>query len=177
MQVFWSYGYNGTSLPDLIEGTGLSRGSLYKAFGDKKGLFLAALDIYITRARERISSMLQGPGPAKEAIHQSLLRYAQMSSGAAGQRGCPLVATATEMVSHDAEIAERVGAMFAWLQDAFARAIERGQAEGGIAADLDSETLARLLLCLTQGMRAVGKTGLAKKDVIEVVDAAMRILE
>jgi TetR/AcrR family transcriptional regulator, transcriptional repressor for nem operon len=177
MQVFWSYGYNGTSLPDLIEGTGLSRGSLYKAFGDKRGLFLAALDIYIARARERVSATLQGTGSAKEAIHQALLRYAQIASGATGQRGCPLVATATEMVSHDAEIAERVRSMFDWLQDAFARAIERGQAEGEIAADQDSQTLARLLLCLTQGMRAVGKTGPAKKDMVAVVDAAMRILE
>lgn len=177
MQVFWSNGYNGTSLPDLIEGTGLSRGSLYKAFGDKKGLFLAALDQYIARARERVASTLQGPGPAKDAIRQALLRYAQIASGAVGQRGCLLVATATEMVSQDAEMAERVRAMFVWLQDAFARAIERGQAEGDIAADQDSQVLARLLLCLTQGMRAVGKAGAAKKDMVAVVEAAMRILE
>jgi TetR/AcrR family transcriptional repressor of nem operon len=177
MQVFWSHGYNGTSLPDLIEGTGLSRGSLYKAFGDKKGLFLAALDLYIARARERVSSTLQAPGPAKAAIHQALLRYAQIASASAGQRGCLLVATATEMVPHDVEIAERVRGMFAWLQAAFASAIERAQAQNEIAQNLDSQTLARLLLCLTQGMRAVGKTGAAKKDMIAVIDAAMRILE
>lgn len=177
MQVFWSHGYNGTSLPDLIDGTGLSRGSLYKAFGDKKGLFLAALDLYIMRARERASLTLQAPGSAKAAIRQALLRYAQIASASTGQRGCLLVATATEMVPHDAEIAERVHAMFTWLQDAFAGAVERAQAQGEITADQDSQTLARLLLCLTQGMRAVGKTGAAKKDMIEVVEAAMRILE
>ncbi|RFU45224.1 TetR/AcrR family transcriptional regulator [Paraburkholderia sp. DHOC27] len=177
MQVFWSHGYNGTSLPDLIEGTGLSRGSLYKAFGDKKGLFLAGLDLYIARACERVSSNLQTPGPVKAAIHEALLRYAQLASGPTGRRGCPLVAAATEMVPHDAEISERIGNMFAWLQNAFAAAIERGQAQGEIAADQDSQTLARLLLCLTQGMRAVGKTGVAKKDMIAVIDTAMRILD
>jgi TetR/AcrR family transcriptional repressor of nem operon len=177
MQVFWSHGYNGTSLPDLIKGTGLSRGSLYKAFGDKKGLFLAALDRYTSRASERQSAILQGCGPAKTAIRQALLHYAQLSSASAGQRGCLVVATATEMVPHDAEIAERIRAMFDRMQNALARAIERGQDEGEIASAQDSQTLARLLLCLTQGMRAVGKTGATKKDMIAVVDAAMRMLD
>jgi TetR/AcrR family transcriptional repressor of nem operon len=177
MQVFWSHGYNGTSLPDLIEGTGLSRGSLYKAFGDKKGLFLAALDRYTSLACERQAAILQGSVPARAAIREALLHYAQLSSGSVGQRGCLVVATATEMVPHDAEIAERIRVMFERMQASLARAIQRGQAQGEVAAAEDSQTLARLLLCLTQGMRAVGKTGATKKEMIAVVDVAMRILD
>ena len=46
MQVFWEHGYEGASLPDLLAGMGLTRGSLYKAFKDKKSLFLLVLDRY-----------------------------------------------------------------------------------------------------------------------------------
>ena len=46
MGVFWSKGYEGTSLADLLEATGLSKSSLYATFGDKRDLFLAAFDCY-----------------------------------------------------------------------------------------------------------------------------------
>src|SRR3977135_535260 len=58
MDVFWSCGYHGTSLPDLLEATALSRGSLYAAFGDKHGLFLRALDRYIDDALTRLEGEL-----------------------------------------------------------------------------------------------------------------------
>src|ERR1700722_10812036 len=54
MGVFWSRGYHGTALPDLLRATKLSRGSLYAAFGDKHSLFLRALDRYIADALARI---------------------------------------------------------------------------------------------------------------------------
>lgn len=72
MHVFWDRGYEGASLPDLIEGTGLSRESLYKAFGDKKGLLLAALDIYCAQALKLTADILSQSGTARQAIHESL---------------------------------------------------------------------------------------------------------
>ena len=177
MQVFWSRGYNGTSLPDLIDGTGLSRGSLYKAFGDKRALFLLALDRYTSAAANRLSATLQESGSAKVAIRKALLRYAQLSIGMAGQRGCLLLATATEMVPHDAEIAHRASRMFADIQHSFADAIQRGKDAGEITRKVDSATLAQLLLCLVQGMRAVGKTGMTKAEVTAVIDCAMQLLD
>src|SRR6201981_3547121 len=54
MAVFWSRGYHGTALPDLLRATKLSRGSLYAAFGDKHSLFLRALDRYIADALTRV---------------------------------------------------------------------------------------------------------------------------
>src|SRR3954466_1796128 len=63
MGVFWSRGYHGTALPDLLHATKLSRGSLYAAFGDKHSLFLRALDRYIADAVTRMDLEL---GPRKE---------------------------------------------------------------------------------------------------------------
>ncbi|MGC5376836.1 TetR/AcrR family transcriptional regulator, partial [Salmonella enterica] len=69
-----------------------------------------ALDRYIAQSLERLLGTLQQPGSAKAAIRKTLMGLAEMSCRAEGRRGCLLVATATEMVSHDELVAERVKA-------------------------------------------------------------------
>jgi TetR/AcrR family transcriptional repressor of nem operon len=176
MDVFWDRGYEAASLPDLIAGTGQSRGSLYKAFGDKKGLLLAALDLYISGGLKATADLLSQPGPVKDAIRASLLRYAGLASGDAGRRGCLAVAMTTEMAAHDPDIAERTGRLFRRLQQLYAAAIVRGQA-GGEIPERDEQAMARFLVCQIQGMRVVGKTGASEADMRAVVDNTMRALE
>ncbi|AJK50651.1 TetR/AcrR family transcriptional regulator [Burkholderia plantarii] len=176
MNVFWDRGYEGASLPDLIAGTGLSRGSLYKAFGDKKGLLLAALDLYMADGLKATADILSQPGAVKAAIRDSLLRYVRLSVGDAGRRGCLVVAMTTEMAAHDAEVAERTGRMFRRLQQLYAGAIVRGQASGEIP-DHDEQVLARFLVCQIEGMRVLGKTGVLEADMLALVDSTMRILD
>jgi TetR/AcrR family transcriptional repressor of nem operon len=176
MDVFWDRGYEGASLPDLMAGTGLSRGSLYKAFGDKKALLLAALDLYMADGLKATADILSQPGPVKDAIRDSLLRYAHLSVGEAGRRGCLVVAMTTELAAHDADVAERTGRMFRRLQQLYAGAIVRGQASGEIA-EQDEQVLARLLVCQVEGMRVLGKTGVAERDMLALVDRTMRILD
>lgn len=175
MDVFWDHGYEGASLPDLIEGTGLSRGSLYKAFGDKKGLLLTALDLYMAQGLKATSDLLSQPGPVKDAIRASLLRYAGLSAGEAGRRGCLVVAMATEMAAHDPDIAQRTGRMFRRLQQLYAAAIVRGQASGEIP-ERDEQALARFLVAQVQGMRVLGKTGMTEADTAAMVNTAMLVL-
>lgn len=177
MQVFWTRGYNGTSLVDLIDGTGLSRGSIYKAFGDKHGLFLFALDRYISQSLVRLLGTLQQTDSAKAAIRETLTRLAEMSCQEEGRRGCMLVATAMEMVPHDEEIAERVKAMVDRIRNAYADAIVRGQASGEIPARLDARSLATLIVSLTHGMRTLGKVGAIDKEMTAAVESAMRLLD
>lgn len=177
MHVFWSRGYTATSLVDLLDGTGLSRGSLYKAFGDKRGIFLKALEIYVTTASERLVESLQGPGTSIDRIQRALSRYADMSCGTEGKRGCLLLATANEMLPHDAEVSKCVSAMFDQMRKSLANAIQRGQLLGEIKSTQDPQTLARLLVCLVQGMRALGKAGMKKAEAAAVVDSAMKLLD
>ncbi len=65
MNVFWTRGYHATSMTDLLEGTGLSRGSLYKAFGDKKSLFLLALECYAEAGLEELGEPWPLPGRSR----------------------------------------------------------------------------------------------------------------
>ena len=172
MNVFWDRGYEAASLPDLIEGTGLSRGSIYKAFGDKKGLLLAALDLYAADGLKQTADLLSQPGSVKAAIRASLLRYVQLSCGGAGRRGCLVVAMAVEQAAHDPEIAERTGRMFRRIQQLYAGAIIRGQANGEIREG-DEQAMARFVLSQIQGMRVLGKTGASETEMTEVLDNVM----
>src|SRR6516165_10911793 len=80
MDVFWSSRYYATSLPELLEATNLSRGSLYAAFGDKRGFFLRALDRYIADSLTRLDTELDPRKDALEGLRACLARYAERSS-------------------------------------------------------------------------------------------------
>jgi TetR/AcrR family transcriptional repressor of nem operon len=175
MNVFWDRGYEGASLPDLIQGTGLSRGSLYKAFGDKKGLLLAALEIYMAEGLKTTADILSQPGTVKDAIRQSLLRHAYACADEAGKRGCLVVAVASEMAAHDPEIARLTGRMFRRTQQLYASAVIRGQAAGEFKEG-DEQAKARFLVGHIHRTRVLGKTGVSRADMIALVDTALIIL-
>jgi TetR/AcrR family transcriptional repressor of nem operon len=174
--VFRARGYHGTSVQDLIEGTGLARGSLYKAFHDKRSLFLAALDHYTAASLRRVGDTLSQPGSARSAIHDALLGYARRAAESQGQRGCLITAAAMEMMPHDAEISALIARMFRRMQDLFAAAVIRGQSRGEIPVDHDERAIARMLLVTIQGLRVFGKTGPSEQELSEVVEIAMRAL-
>ncbi len=177
MNVFWTRGYHATSLTDLLDGTRLSRGSLYKAFGDKKSLFLKALDCYAEAGLQELGDTLAAPGPVKRAIRAALTIYVPLSSGHTGRRGCMVMATAAEMLPHDAEVGTRVQDTFRRIQALLVTAVRRGQGSGEIAIHQDAQDIARFLVCQIEGMRLLGKVGATLPEMAAVVEAAMRSLE
>src|SRR5258708_27060383 len=112
MGVFWSRGYHGTALPDLLRATKLSRGSLYAAFGDKHSLFLRALDRYVADALTRMDIELAPRREPVDGLRAYLAGYVDLTSGSNRRRGCLLVATAMELAGHNAEVDARIGRSF-----------------------------------------------------------------
>ena len=176
IEVFRAHGYHGTSVQDLTEGTGLARGSLYKAFHDKRTLFLAALDHYTAASLQRISDALSTPGSARAAVREALLGYARRSADQ-GRQGCIVTGAAMEMVPDDAEVSAAIDRLFRRTRDLFAAAIIRGQAAGEIPRHYDERAIARHLHCTMQGLRVLGRTGPSEQDLIDIVDQAMRSLD
>jgi TetR/AcrR family transcriptional repressor of nem operon len=158
MGVFWSSGYHGTSLPDLLEATNLSRGSLYAAFGDKHGLFLRALDRYIGDALTRLDTELDPRKNALAGLRACLAGYVERANGAGGKRGCLVVATAMELASHDIEVEQRIRRFFKAMETRLTAALTRARAAGELVDGVEPATIARLLVCLVEGMRVVSKT-------------------
>jgi TetR/AcrR family transcriptional repressor of nem operon len=175
MEVFQTHGYEGTSLVHLQEGTGLTKGSLYKAFTDKKTLFLLALDRYTS---ENTASLRDGlaSGAPKEAVRSALMAIAKASALVSGERGCLVVGSTTEMAAKDKDIKERIKRTFARMEGYLREAIARGQASGEITSGNSPEALSRFLLCLIEGLGVLGKTGRTEKEMLEIVDVAMAAL-
>jgi TetR/AcrR family transcriptional repressor of nem operon len=170
MGAFWSRGYGATALPDLLRATRLSRGSLYAAFGDKHGLFLRALDRYISDALTRIDLELDPNRSPIEGLRDYLAGYVDRVSGANGRRGCLLVATAMELGGRDPEVDRRIGGFFGTMESKLAVALSRAQVAGQLADGFDPATAARLLVCFVEGLRVVGKTSPARASSQAAVD-------
>ena len=173
MGVFWSSGYHATSLPELLEATNLSRGSLYAAFGDKHGLFLRALDRYIADSLTRLDTELDPRKDALEGLRACLARYVERSSGAGGKRGCLVVATAMELGSRDAEVEQRIRRFFRAMETRLTAALRRAKSEGRLADGIEPTTAARLVMCLLEGMRVVSKTNSNRRASEAVVQTLL----
>ena len=156
MQVFLQRGYAATSIQDLVEGTGLSRSSLYNAFESKNGLYQQALRRYHQLTQANVD-LLSQPEPATALVRQLLMRIVEDEMGDPRQRGC-LVANATlELAAQDPAVAALVSQNFLRLENALEQLLIRGHQEGTLAPDKKPRALARFIVTTIQGMRVVSK--------------------
>jgi AcrR family transcriptional regulator len=176
LEVFAKQGYHGTSITDLTEAMGLTSGSVYKAFKDKRGIFIAAFDHHRVRRQRQLAALLGGQASGRDRLLRLLMNYAGNSCEQEGRNGCIVVGSAAELALFDAEIADRVAAALDHNEKQIADLIAAGKADGSIPAHIDESTTARLLLCLTSGMRVIGKTGRSQQDMAAVANAALRLL-
>ena len=175
IEVFRTRGYHGTTVEDLTTGTGLARGSLYKAFGDKHALFMAALDHYSSLSLQRLAQDLAQPGSAREAIRRALMNYARrVSDGLC--RGCIVTTAAMELMPQDAEVSALINRQFRRIQDLFAAAVIQGQAAGDIPYAHDERAIAQLMLCTINGLRVLGKTRPTEAETTRMVETVLRVL-
>ncbi|HEV2156277.1 TetR/AcrR family transcriptional regulator [Bradyrhizobium sp.] len=173
MDVFWSRGYHGTALPDLLRATKLSRGSLYAAFGDKHSLFLRALDRYIADALARMEFEFDPRKDPVDGLRTYLAGYVERTSGANGRRGCLLVATAMELAGQDADVSRRVASFFRAMEGRVADALSRAKAAGKLADGVEPASAARILVCFVEGLRVTGKTAPARATSQATADALL----
>jgi len=174
--VFRERGYHATSIADLTAAMELASGSVYKAFKDKRAVFLAAFDRAAMIRQGELQRILRIAKSGRDRIRDTLLFYAESSYGMEGKRGCLVVGSAADLVTFDAEIAQRVTASLHKTEALIVELIRQGQEDGSIRVAIDREATARLMLCVLQGMRVVGKTGRSRTQMSAVANAAMKLL-
>jgi TetR/AcrR family transcriptional repressor of nem operon len=177
MEAFWERGYAATSVNDLLEEMGLNRGSLYGTFGDKKQLFLAALEKYDEQRVQDLHRLLDQPGPATNSLRALLQFVADDCIAPTGKRGCLAAKAAMELAPHDKDVA-------AWLKKLHRRnvrliaaVVQRGQEAGEISRKVNPDAVARFVLNNMAGMRLLGTTSPSPSELREVVDLIMKVLE
>jgi len=174
--VFSERGYHGTSINDLAAATGLSAGSLYKAFADKRAVFLATVEHQSLQRGNELSEAIASEQLGLGRLRAALMHYAAISCGADGRRGCLVVSTAVELAAGDDEIARLVKAAFRRREALLGELVRQGQADGSVDAGLDVDAAARFLLSLMQGLRVVGKSMPTRSEMKAAVDVALRAL-
>ncbi|OGA04464.1 MAG: hypothetical protein A2W68_01115 [Betaproteobacteria bacterium RIFCSPLOWO2_02_64_14] len=157
LSVFWAKGFEATSLDNLCEATGLGRSSLYAAFGDKRSLYMRALDRYENGAIGRISATVAGARSPRAGIAAFVERIIEDIVAGPGRRGCFIGNCAAELERTDRKTAMRVGQSLARVEATFRTALEQAKKEGEIARNADVDALARFLTAGIQGLRLVGK--------------------
>jgi len=175
-QVFCERGYHATSISDLTSGMELASGSVYKAFKDKRTVFLATFDRYKDVRDAQLKAAINQGNNGRERVQRVVEFYSTASHGVVGQRGCMVINCAAELATFDAEIALRVTTSLNRSEALLTNLICQGQTDGSIPVSIDSQSTARLMLCLLQGMRIVGKTGRSKKQMQAVADMALKLL-
>ena len=156
MEVFWAQGYKATGVTELLQQMGIGRQSMYDTFGNKRSLFQEALRRYADEYAGRMIAILEAPGSPMGNIDNVFDFWEEMLRER-GACGCLMGNTAAELGPHDPEMAAALRSVFERLEQAFANTFRRAQAEGELAADLDADALASLLVVTGQGTALVSK--------------------
>jgi AcrR family transcriptional regulator len=157
---FWTRGYSSTSVDDLTAATGLGKGSLYGAFGDKHSLFVRALDDYCTTTVARVSAQLRQPGvPAIDRLANHVQAIVGDVIADADGRGCMMAKSSAELGGADLDVDRIVGdSLRRWRSDLVDCLVE-AQGDGAITAEADPQALATMLLGLLRGLEVLRNGG------------------
>ena len=173
MGVFWLKGYEGSSLQDLLQAMQIARGSLYKAFNDKRSIYLAALDRYDQTAVEQGVAFLSDPNAG-----DGLARIRTMLEGAkndASRRGCFLCNAAVDQAPSDPEAEAKVSAMFKRLEEGIAVALKQSRRAGRWSARRHAGT-ATYVLNTYMGLRVLARSGYPSEDLQAIIDSALKAI-
>ncbi|MGX9989700.1 TetR/AcrR family transcriptional regulator [Rhizobium sp. Z1P35] len=176
LRVFSERGYHAASISELTEAMGLASGSIYKAFKDKRGIFLASFAHYRKLGRRRLEAMIASAKTGREKVFQMVMYYAEVSYGEAGRKGCLVVGGANDFALLDEEAAAHVVTAFTADEKLMADLIRIGQADGSIPKTADPDAAALAFLCFTKGLRVIGKTGRSREEMLSAAEAAMKLV-
>ena len=157
MAAFWTRGYEATSIDDLVEATGIGRGSLYGTFGDKRQLFLAALDRYWNTVGMEMFAELSDPD-ARHAIERMFDALIRRASNPKFPRGCLFTNTSLECPTCGDEIARKIAENMGQQETAIYQVLRKAQADGTLSQTQDARALARFFLGVAWGINAVNKS-------------------
>ncbi|WP_267432607.1 TetR/AcrR family transcriptional regulator [Sphingomonas sp. GM_Shp_1] len=174
LRVFWSKGYEGASMADLTEAMGITKPSLYAAFGNKEALFHKALDLYEAEKLAYIREALEQP--TARAVAEHLLRGAlEAQTSQSEPQGClgviHSVACGAEAESIKAEVVARRASAQAALLARFQRAKEDGDLRDGV----DPEGLTQYLYALFQGMAVQAGSGATRAELETLIETGMAL--
>jgi AcrR family transcriptional regulator len=165
LQVFRRHGYEGTSISDLTDAMGITRPSLYAAFGNKEGLFRQTLDLY--------DQALQAP-TAREAVERLLSGYVDVLTDPLSPPGCLGVNGAVACSEASESIRVELIARRMVTENNLRDRLEKALSDGDFPKDEDTTDWARYVVSIGLGMAVMAASGASREQLHRVADFALR---
>ena len=172
MLVFWRRGYAETSYDDLTKATGVSRKGLYTSFGDKRSLFLKALERYRKTHAMTFLCELEEADAGAAAIRRLFLRIAEASKSHAGRMGCFMANTANDETARDPDVAKQLDLHLSLTSKRFRTVLARS----GFSPERTS-SLGDYLTGLLHGLFVLAHAGAEANMIDAYVQEGLRVLE
>ena len=175
--VFWNNGYSATSLDDIMHSTGLGKGSLYGAFGDKRELYIKSYARYRADARAAMIDIFRDELPIRERLQRIYAVALDIYlSGEAGPRGCFTVMTAASEAVADPDIRKLVLEGFFELDRAFAACFRLAKENGELPESTDPEVLAQLASATIHTIAIRARAQVPRKELEAIVKGAIDVM-
>lgn len=165
MHLFWSKGYEATSLQELLGTMRLSKSSFYQTFGSKHQLLERSIEHYRQLIVDEMTQNLEQAGTGLQFIQQMLLAVAEKADKPGGRRGCLVMNCASEFGQNDPVIAGLVADGTRHFKLAFQAGVEQAQREGDIPGDKDASLLAHYLVSCKSGLETMTKAGATRHEL------------
>jgi TetR/AcrR family transcriptional repressor of nem operon len=168
--LFWQKGYQAASLVDLLGAMGISRSSFYAAFGDKRALFLACLDLFAERTQQVLLRAKAEKAPL-DALQFFFERHLNGPGRHKASLGCLLVNTVLELAGVDDELSDRASQHLAAIQ----RLFEQCLLEAG-CVPYRAKEFASMLMLLNEGVRVASRRRLSTREQLDPISTTFRLL-
>lgn len=174
MLVFWQKGYEGTSMNDLVQATGMAKPGLYATFGDKEALYTKALTYYhVSKAEPVLSAFERTTEPLRGQIQSYLEQMADQIAHATTPQACFVVNSVTECRGEFSPLKEAAIALNRRRVEALTRGFELAKARGEIPVEADCEQLAEFFSGQTAALSVMGQTNGDRQTMQKVIEMAM----
>ena len=177
MQVFWSKGYEATSLADLITAMNISKSSFYQTFENKHQLFQNCINYYHDRFISDLIDSLKKAKTGSTFIEDTFMSMAEKARPKSDRRGCLILNCVSEFAQKDPVISKIITKSIQQMTDVFLSAVKRAQQERGIPANKKPLPLARYLLSSMNGLTTMIKAGAGTTEIKEVTQVVLAALD
>lgn len=171
LRVFWAKGYEGASLSDLTDEMGITRPSLYAAFGNKEALFRQALDLYERDKLTYIGDAIEAP--TARDVAERLLMGSVDAATTGDCKGCMGVIASVACQSVEPSIRDDVNARAESSRRAIIARMQQAIDAGEFRVATEAEAITRYLLAIMQGISVQAQSGASREELLQVADSAL----
>lgn len=176
MRLFWERGYEATAMSDIVERLGVSRQSLYDTFGDKRAIYLAALERFRDRLAGPLFATLASEEPIRAVLRKIFEAVIDAEVSGSCPQGCMMLHAAIEQSGADPEVRRLVADNAQRVEQAYTRRLRKAQERGEIGSHHDPVALGRFFASALAGLRVAARTNPDRRALEDVMRVSLAVL-